>query len=1437
MYRIILPILKKFVNKVDFLEQKGLFNIYEESEKGSAFLRQKKKDLHNFYSIKIGLASPEMIRSWSYGRVKKPETINYRTFRPERDGLFCERIFGPTRDYECFCGKFKSLRYNGVICDRCGVEVTRSEVRRHRMGHIELIADVSHIWFFKRIPSYIALILNITTKDLERVLYYDSYIVTDPGNVGHLKLKDTLSEEAYRELIAKYGYTFKAGMGAVAIKELLMKTDIKELWGELKKEIKIEPSDQKKRRLIRRLEIVEAFLESRNKPEWMIVSVLPVIPPELRPMVQLDGGRFATSDLNDLYRRVINRNNRLERLIEGRAPEIVIRNEQRMLQEAVDALFDNGRRGKSVRGSTNRPLKSLADMLKGKHGRFRQNLLGKRVDYSGRSVIVVDPTLKLYQCGLPKRMALELFKPFIMRRLVVDGLAHNIKNAKRIIEYEKSEVWDVLEEVISQHVVLLNRAPTLHRIGIQAFEPILVEGEAIKIHPMVCAAFNADFDGDQMAVHVPLSLEAQLECSLLMLSAYNILSPAHGSPLVVPTQDVVLGLSILTKKDDISPNKTDHKIFADFNEAIIAVETGIIGLRTKILVRIPGNKERIETTVGRIIFNGCLLEEMPFINEMMDKKKLSGLIDSVYRHYGINKTVRLLDKIKELGFHYATKFGLSIGIEDIKIPHQKDRLLKKTYKQIEEVFQQHQQGYITEEERYNKIIDTWTSVGEQISEVMTEGLKKDRHGLNPIHIMVISGSRGSTMQVKQLAGMRGLMAKPSGEIIELPITSNFREGLTVLEYFISTHGARKGLADTALKTADAGYLTRRLVDVGQDMVVVTKDCGTMNGIVVEAIKEGDEVIEKLSDRILGKIALDDIINPITAKIIVKANTEINEEAILDIEDAEIERVRIRTVLTCEMERGVCSLCYGRNLATGEIVGLGEAVGIIAAQSIGEPGTQLTMRTFHIGGTAFRRVEEKEMRLNYPVEIVEVPHRLISMDTGSIIYRHGYLIIRKILFEYPINENVTLQVFDGLWVNTNEEILILQDGEEKRSIRTPYSGMVRIYEKRKKVFIVAKDRSISLITGTRLFVKAGDIVEKDTVIAEFDPYNEPILSEIGGKVVHKDIILDRTLQEEVDEDTGRRRKVVVEDREGELHPAIVILPEDDGPEICYYIPHGARLVVDDGMIIAPGDVLAKFPQALIRTKDITGGLPRIAELFEARRPKNPVLLSEIDGVIKLKEPKEGKRTIVITNESTGVSIEYIISVSKHLRVHEGDFIRAGDQITEGMVDPHEILRIKGDRHLQEYLLKEIQEVYRLQGVTINDKHIEVIIRQMLRRVEVIESGDTRLLQGEHIDKFKFAKINQEIINKSGSPAQAKPLLLGITRASLSTDSFISAASFQETTKVLTEAAIWGYDDPLYGLKENVILGKLIPAGTGIPEYWESIPDKKIDIFNDIEEELV
>ncbi|HAV43086.1 TPA: DNA-directed RNA polymerase subunit beta' [bacterium] len=1378
------------MNKEDTVEQKEFFS---------------EDDLYCFAAISIGLASSETIRSWSYGEVKKPETINYRTFRPERGGLFCEQIFGPTRDWECFCGKFKSIRYKGVICDRCGVEITRSDIRRSRMGHIELAAPISHIWYFKRIPSWMSIILNIPTRALEKAIYYEGYLVTSSGDTP-LKTGEVFSKEEYDAAREKHGNSFKVGTGAEAVRELLKKIDMKKLAYELREAMKKE-TGVKQRKITRRLEIVEALIRSGNKPEWMILDVIPVIPPELRPMVQLDGGRFATSDLNDLYRRVINRNNRLKKLLELRAPEIIVRNEKRMLQEAVDTLFDNGRRGRVVKGPGNRPLKSLSDILKGKQGRFRQNLLGKRVDYSGRSVIVVAPELRLDQCGLPKRMALELFKPFIMERLVRYGIVHNIKSAKRMIEREDRQVWDILEESIRDHAVLLNRAPTLHRVGIQAFKPVLVEGNAIRIHPLVCMAFNADFDGDQMAVHIPLSEEAQIEAHQILLSTQNLLSPAHGKPLVIPTQDIILGIFYLTKEEP--GDLGEGKLFGSKEEALAAYDAKCIGLHARINVRL--NDQRVETTVGRVIFNDVLPEEFSFINEMLDKKKLGELVSSAFKRLGTEKTVLLLDGLKRLGFAYASQYGASIGMDDLKVPKEKEEYIKKSRKREAEIFRQYHSGAISDEERYNEIVDLWTHAAENVAQAMFDRLESDKKGFNPVYMMVASGARGSKQQVRQIAGMRGLMARPSGEIIELPITSNFQEGLSVLEYFISTHGARKGLADTALKTADAGYLTRRLVDTAQDVVIAEEDCGTMNGMVVEAIRAGDEIIEPLSDRVLGRVALDDVVNPIDGRIIVRANEEINEEAVALIKEAEIERIRIRTILTCEARCGACAKCYGWDLTKQRMVSVGEAVGIIAAQSIGEPGTQLTMRTFHIGGTAYRLVEEREINFDYPIQIAEIPRAVARFeDRPMIALRQSKLVIRRVLEETSLPKGSKPLVPDGTWVNPKDEIAELTNGKK---IFATTTGLFKLVAEDKAV-VLSKERALPVKAGAQIMVNEGDLIEPGRTIIEFDPYNEFILTEMEGQIRFRDIVKDRTMREELDESTKLLSRAIMEDREGKFQPSIIIERGEGKPPAIYYLPHGARLVVKDGDRVKVGDVLAKFPQELFKTKDITGGLPRVSELFEVRRPKNQAMVTEIDGVVSLGEVQGRIRKVRVENKETKDVREYSVPISRHLRVHDGDEVMAGDRLIDGPVDPYDILRIKGDRKLQEYLLSEVQEVYRLQGVEINDKHIEVIIRQMLRKVEITESGDTDFLVGEQVDKFKFRDTNEKVIKKDGKPAQAKPLLLGITKASLTTESFISAASFQETTKVLADAAIYGKVDELKGLKENVIIGRLVPAGTGL-----------------------
>ena len=1317
-----------------------------------------------FDSISIKIASPQVIKSWSRGEVKKAETINYRTLKPEKDGLFCEKIFGPVRDWECNCGKYKGIKFKGITCDRCAVTVDRSSVRRERMGHIELATAVTHIWFFKTVPSRMSALLDISLRDLEKIIYYEEYVVVDPGNTL-LKKKELLTEEKYQEALNKYGTNFKAKIGAEAVRDLLKELDLDAQCRKLRRDLEKSKDALNNRKVLKYLKIVEDFKKSGNRPEWMVLEILPVIPPDLRPLVPLDGGRFATSDLNDLYRRVINRNNRLKKLMQLNAPEIIIRNEKRMLQEAVDALLDNGRHGKPVIGANNRPLKSLSDMLKGKQGRFRQNLLGKRVDYSGRSVIVVGPELKLHECGLPKQMALELFQPFIIKKLREKGFVHTIKGARRMVERGKIEVWDILDEVIKDHPVLLNRAPTLHRLGIQAFQPVLIEGKAIKIHPLVCTAFNADFDGDQMAVHVPLSLESQLEAKILMLSINNIFSPADGRPVVTPTQDIILGVSYLSKEKPGA--KGENKIFASIDEVIVAYEDKIVDLHAIIKLKvdnqfdleekkfIPG-RQIITTTVGKVLFNKVLPPEFGFVNKDLNKNRVGDIVSECYKRFGHSRTITLLDDIKKLGFEMATLAGISIGINDLQIPKEKEAVLKEAREEVAKVEEQYRKGIITDSERKSKIIDIWTHTTDKISDLLFKGMES----FNPIFMMADSGARGSRLQIRQLAGMRGLMAKPSGEIIESPITANFREGLNVLEYFISTHGARKGLADTALKTADAGYLTRRLVDVAQEVIVSEEDCGTLNGITVSAIIEGDEEVVSLKDRIVGRIALDNIVDIITDEVILEAGNEITEEKADMIEKLGIEKIRIRSVLTCESGRGVCTRCYGRNLATGRLVEIGEAVGVIAAQSIGEPGTQLTMRTFHIGGTASRIVEQSFIK---------------SKNKGLIKYH---------------NLRVTVK---------NKEFIVL-----KRN------GSISINDKQGREL-----ERYPIPQGAFISVADGEEVVKAATFVHWDPYTSPVLTEVAGVVKYEDLREDVTVREELNPVTKLTERVVVEHKQ-EYQPQIIILDESKEVSGIYPIPIGAHILVKDGQKVAAGDLLAKIPRIVFKTRDITGGLPRVAELFEARHPKDPAVISEIDGFVEFGETKKGQRVIIIKS-TTGMSREYVIPHGKHPNVYKGDKVIAGQQLTDGPVVLQDILRVCGDKILQEYLVNEVQEVYRLQGVHINDKHIELIIKQMLKKVRIEDPGDTEFLATQQVDKWKFQKENTRVMKKGGKPAQATPLLLGITKASLTTESFISAASFQETTRVLTEAATSGKRDELFGLKENVIVGHLIPAGTGFREH--------------------
>ena len=1358
--------------------------------------------INEFEAIRISLASAEVIRSWSYGEVTKPETINYRTFKPEKDGLFCARIFGPVVDWECLCGKYKRMKYRNIICDKCGVEVTLSKVRRERMGHIELAAPVSHVWFFKGLPSRIGYLLDMPLKDLERVLYFEAYVVIDSGGISTIQSKELLTEDRYRQLIEEYGPVFTAKMGAEAIKELLKNLELPDLAVELRYNMRHETSAQKRTKLAKRLKVVEAFLNSANSPENMILDVIPVIPPELRPLVPLDGGRFATSDLNDLYRRVINRNNRLKKLLELRAPDVIIRNEKRMLQEAVDALFDNGRRGRVLKGGNNRPLKSLSDTLKGKQGRFRQNLLGKRVDYSGRTVIVVGPELRLDQCGLPKYMAVELFKPFIYNLLEKYGHASTVKTAKELVEAKHPVVWEVLEEAVRSHPVLLNRAPTLHRLGIQAFYPVLMEGKAIRLHPLVCTAFNADFDGDQMAVHVPLSPTAIIEAEMLMLSSRNILSPAHGYPVTVPTQDIVLGTYYLTLSQP--DRKGEGRTFASPKDVLAARDAGLVETHTRIRLRYSGKiidlektpsrsihsgleqevkNAVIETTVGRVVFNNAFDDYLPFINGLLKKGELTSLVFYWNTEYGRERTVDMLDILKNLGFRYATFAGVSFGIDDMVIPPSKPELLGSARDKVIDVEEQYKDGLLTNAERYNKVVQIWSDVTEDIAGEMFTHMdaQSENEGLNPIFIMADSGARGSRQQIRQLAGMRGLMAKPSGEIIETPITANFKEGLTVLQYFISTHGARKGLADTALKTADSGYLTRRLVDVAQDVIISAEDCGTLDGIPAHAIIEQGEVIETLSERIVGRVALDDIYNPHNDELMLEANSLIDQKAAQAIEDAGIQEVMIRSVLTCETDYGVCRLCYGKNLATGNLVEIGEAVGVIAAQSIGEPGTQLTMRTFHIGGAA-SAVDEQSTH--------------ITTRGGKIVYQNMKTVFNK--------------DGDEVCLSRNGRIIVIDDQDREEHYAT--------------------------VIGAKLKVHEGQVVDPGAKLVEWDPYSFVIVSEASGTIDFKDIIPNETMIEEVEESTSFSRMKIVPSGDEKLHPAILV-KDDNGKTIGKYpLPNDALIMAEKDADVSAGDVLGKIPKDTTRQMDITGGLPRIVELFEGRKPKEPAVIAEINGTVAYGNISRGQQKIIVENDY-GVKREYSVPKGKYIHFREGETIKAGEQLIDGARSPHDILNVLGEQELQKFLVDEIQEVYRLQGVNINDKHIEIIIRQMMRWMEVDDVGDTTFIVGERVDKFRFQRENERVISEGGTPAKGHPLLVGITKASLSTDSFISAASFQETTRVLTEAAIEGKVDFLRGLKENVIMGKLIPAGTGMTVYrdMELLPDESVNEEEDLMEE--
>ncbi len=1391
----------------------------------------------NFTKITVSLASPEQILERSYGEVLKPETINYRSFKPEKDGLFCEKIFGPVKDWECHCGKYKRIRYKGIICDRCGVEVTQKKVRRERMGHITLCVPVVHIWYFRSVPNKIAHLLGLKSKDLEKIIYYENYIVIQPGQAERFgaEANQLLTEDEYYEILAQLEEEnsrlddanpkkFIARIGGEAIEFMLKNLDLEALSRELRFQVKTETSQQRKSEALKRLQVVEAFRDANrrmdNRPEWMVMRVIPVIPPELRPLVPLEGGRFATSDLNDLYRRVIIRNNRLKRLIDIRAPEVILRNEKRMLQEAVDSLLDNSRKANAVRSDTNRALKSLSDMLKGKQGRFRQNLLGKRVDYSGRSVIVVGPELDLHECGLPKEMAVELFKPFVIRKLIERGIVKTVKSAKKVVDRRTDDVWDILEKVVAGRPVLLNRAPTLHRLGIQAFQPVLVEGKAIQLHPLVCTAFNADFDGDQMAVHVPLSHDACIEAMVLMLSSHNILSPAHGGPVAVPSQDMVLGMYYMTKARD--GERGEGKRFSGVAEVRQAFDQRVVVLHAKIQVRMPSG-EMLDTTVGRCLFNEIVPEEVGFLNEVLTKKNMRSIISRVFQATSFTKTAEFLDNLKRLGFEQATRGGLTFSVADIVVPQEKLDLISRAETEVNEVRSLWEQGFITENERYNRVIDIWSSTNNRVSEVLFNSLMAHEDGFNNIYMMADSGARGSKEQIRQLGGMRGLMAKPqkslsgsAGEIIENPIISNFREGLSVIEYFISTHGARKGLADTALKTADAGYLTRRLCDVAQDMTITDHDCGTLRGIKISALKDNEEVVERLEDRILGRVSVHDVFDPLSGEMIVSANDIIGEDVARRIAATSIETVEIRSALTCETRRGVCALCYGRNLARGHLVETGEAVGIIAAQSIGEPGTQLTLRTFHIGGAASRITAESTIQTKF---------------SGTI----GFENLRTVVSE---TDDAIRTVIIG---RSGEIVISDEDGRQLISYSVPY--------------------------GAEVLVDEGQKVDRGDVLVSWDPYNSVIISEVSGRVRHQDIIEGTTYREEADEQTGYREKVIIDSRERNLTPAIVVRVDEEGRGQMreYTLPVRARIQVDEGEVIGAGQILAKMPRQSAKTRDITGGLPRVIELFEARQPADPAHVSEIDGVVSFGVRKRGAQEVIVTSRDGLVQNTYLVPLSRYLLVYENDIVRAGDALSDGQISPQDILRILGPFAVQEYLVNEIQEVYRLQGVTINDKHIEVIVRQMMQKVRVTDPGDTNFLESDLVDRFELEEVNDTLYDRfvitdpgdSGSlpgdlidrrrlrefnsemkrkdlrevqvrqsqPAVAEPVLLGITQAALSTDSFISAASFQETTKVLTDAAIRAKGDELYGLKENVIVGHLVPAGTGVKIHREIMVGSK------------
>ena len=1418
------------------------------------------RDIQDFDSIKIKLASPDNIRAWSYGEVKKPETINYRTLRPERDGLFCEKIFGTTKEWECYCGKFKSIRYKGVVCDRCGVEVTHFKVRRERTGHIELAAPVSHIWYYRSVPSRMGLLLDLQVAALRSVLYYEKYIVIDPGDTD-LKKMQLLSEEEYQEAEDR-GQSFTAGMGAEAIKTLLENLDLDELASELRAKM-IEKGAKSDKRLLKRIQIVEDFRTSENKASWMILDVIPVIPPDLRPMVQLDGGRFATSDLNDLYRRVINRNNRLRRLMSLSAPDIIIRNEKRMLQEAVDSLFDNSKRNRMVKGASNRPLKSISDMLKGKQGRFRQNLLGKRVDYSGRSVIVVGPELKLWQCGLPTKMALELFKPFIMKKLVDKDVVFNIKKAKTLVEQEAPEVYAILDEVVREHPVMLNRAPTLHRLGIQAFEPVLVEGKALKLHPLACKAFNADFDGDQMAIHVPLTQAAQMECWTLMLSARNLLDPANGNPIVLPSQDMVLGIYYMTS---IKPNavgtgkrfsSADEATMSAENRVAIADRAGTIDVDGKsesvnnnfiewqALITVPAPKDSfvpgefkkgdlIKTSAGRIRFNAAMPDEVGYINPHvtdadlekkvttgMGDKDLKKMIATVYKEKGSWITIKMLDAIKDVGYKNATFFGATLSMDDIIIPKEKKAMVDESNETVKQIVQEFADGAITPIERYNRVTDVWQRTNEKLTDIMMDQFKADKDGFNTIYMMADSGARGSKKQISQLAAMRGLMAKPNGDIIELPVRSNFKEGLSVIEYFISSNGARKGLTDTALKTADAGYMTRRLVDVAQDVVVNEEDCGTINGIDYTAIKNGDEIITPLSTRIAGHFTIERVIHPVTGDIICDVNDYITDELAKKIEEAGIEKVKLRTVLTCEAEHGVCVKCYGKNLAHNKLVNIGEAVGVIAAQSIGQPGTQLTMRTFHVGGTADKATEDNRIVLKYSAIIGKITGTSVPTDDGNMLFtRKGYMMVTRIIDSHKIQDSAKLAVQDGGRILKGGVLI-----EGKKPVLAKENGRISIMGD--TLYLLGNEQKVEIVNGSKLLVKEGDIVEAEKTLGTFDTTKEPIIAEVSGYVHYEDIILGSTLEEKQVGNTVERH---ITDLHLEGRQPRILVTDDDGNSLgSYFLPTDAILEVDDKQHINAGDEIARLPKSAAKTNDITGGLPRVSELFEARKPKVPCVLAKISGIVKFNGVSKGKRNVIV-EDSYGKSFEHQIPMTRRMLVRDGDTVEAGEQLCDGAPSAHDILEILGENELMNYLMKEIQSVYTAQGVSIDDKHIGVIVRQMLRKVEVVSVGDTRFIFGQQVDKYSFHEENKRVIKAGGQPAVARPMFQGITKAALATDSFISASSFQETTRVLTNAAISGATDTLHGLKENVIIGHMIPAGTGIRNY------RDIKLFDDSDRDL-